>query len=54
MISFATGLAFGLGTLLGAIVIGFIANKQPQWFAKVVSAADAVDTKVNQTISKKS
>jgi hypothetical protein len=45
MISFAAGVA------VGAIVIGFIANRRPLWFAHVVTAANSVDAKINSTAS---
>lgn len=36
-------LLFGLGFL----ACGVLANRKPEWFAKVVKAANAVDDKVN-------
>jgi hypothetical protein len=44
-------LTFILGAIAGAIVIGFIANRRPLWFAHVVTAANSVDAKVNSTAS---
>lgn len=44
---------FSAGFIIGAVIIGILANRRPQWFAKVVSAANAVDAKVNQAVDKK-
>lgn len=35
----------------GAIVIGVIANRRPQWFAHVVTMANSIDDKVNTTVT---
>lgn len=43
---------FILGFLAGAIVIGVIANRRPQWFAKVVKAANVADARINDIVSK--
>lgn len=43
-------LGFLIGLAVGAVVIGVIANRRPEWFARVVRAANAVDDKVNSTI----
>ena len=37
--------------LAGAIVIGVIANRRPQWFAHVVTMANSIDNKVNTTVA---
>lgn len=46
-------LEFAAGIIIGVVIIGILANRRPQWFAKVVSAANAVDAKINQAVSKK-
>jgi hypothetical protein len=38
---------FWFGLIVGAVLMGILANRRPQWFAKVVKAANAVDDKVN-------
>ena len=38
---------FAIGFAAGATVVGIIANRKPEWFAKVVKIANAVDDKVN-------
>lgn len=45
-------MGFVLGAAVGAIVIGVIANRRPNWFANVVKAANAVDDKVNTAAAK--
>lgn len=45
-------LLFGLGFAAGAVAIGFLANRKPEWFAKVVKVANAVDDKVNAAVKK--
>jgi hypothetical protein len=47
---FSLGLALGIA--LGAIGIGFLANRKPEWFAKVVKVANAVDDKAKDLASK--
>lgn len=42
---------FLIGLAIGAIVVGWTAHKRPEWFARVVSAANAVDDKVNATVA---
>lgn len=41
---------FLAGFAVGALTIGIIANRRPQWFAKVVKIANAVDDKINAQI----
>ncbi len=43
---------FTIGFIVGAVVIGFIANRRPEWFAKVVFVANTVDDKVNAAVTK--
>jgi hypothetical protein len=38
---------FLAGVAVGAIVIGVLANRRPQWFAKVVAASNVVANQVN-------
>lgn len=45
-------LLFALGFAAGAIVIGIVANRRPNWFASVVKAANIVDAKVNDLAAK--
>lgn len=47
------GLDFALGAIVGAIIVGLIAHRKPEWFATIVKAANAVDDKVNSAIEKK-
>ena len=39
-----------IGFIAGAVVVGFIAHRKPEWFANVVAAANAVDDKINAQI----
>lgn len=39
------------GFAIGAVAVGWTAHKRPEWFARVVSAANAVDDKVNATVA---
>ena len=41
-----------IGFAVGFVVCGFIANRRPQWFAKVVAAANTVDDVANQQAKK--
>jgi hypothetical protein len=41
-------LMFALGFVAGAVVVGLLAHRKPEWFAKVVSAVNAVDDKINK------
>lgn len=40
-------LSFIFGFAVGAVIIGVVANRRPQWFAKIVRGANAVDDSVN-------
>jgi protease II len=46
---FVFGLLIGLA--VGGVIVGVVANRRPLWFAHVVTAANAVDAKVNSTAS---
>jgi len=39
-----------IGAAVGAFVIGFIANRRPQWFAKAVSLTNYADDLANAKI----
>lgn len=41
---------FGFGFLVGALVVGLISHRKPEWFASIVATANAVDDKVNTQI----
>ena len=41
-----------IGFVIGCIVMGVVANRRPEWFAKVVRVANAVDDKVNASLPK--
>ena len=41
---------FLAGLALGAVVVGFVANRKPEWFASLVRLANLVDTKVNAVV----
>lgn len=41
---------FYIGLVLGMVIMGFVANRRPNWFANVVKAANAVDDKVNASV----
>lgn len=45
-------IGFALGFVAGAVVIGFIANRRPQWFAGIVRLTNIVDDAVNTQIGK--
>lgn len=38
--------------LAGGVAVGFLANRRPEWFAKVVKVANQVDAKVNAGAAK--
>jgi len=40
-----------IGFAIGAIVIGVIANRRPQWFASIVTMANKIDDKVNAGVT---
>ena len=42
---------FAVGVAVGAVAVGFVANRKPEWFAKVVSVANAVDAKANAAVA---
>lgn len=46
---FVFGLVVGL--VVGGAGMGILANRRPQWFAHVVTLANAVDTQVNTIAS---
>ena len=41
---------FLAGIALGAVVIGFVANRKPAWFASLVTISNYVDSKVNAVV----
>jgi hypothetical protein len=45
-------LMFIWGFIVGGVVIGVVANRRPLWFAHVVTAANAVDDKINAQFKK--
>lgn len=40
-----------LAFVAGCVVMGLVANRKPEWFARVVKAANAVDDQVNKNLS---
>jgi hypothetical protein len=42
---------FLAGMFLGAVVMGWVAHKRPQWFARVVAETNSFNDKVNARVS---
>lgn len=42
-----------IGFIAGAFVVGFIANRRPQWFASAVALANAASDKVTTAVKNK-
>ena len=48
----STMMNFLWGMIAGGVLIGVVANRRPQWFARVVAAANAVDDAVNAAVKR--
>jgi len=47
-----TMMNFLWGMIAGGVLIGVVANRRPQWFNRMVTAANAVDDAVNSAVKK--
>jgi len=41
---------FLLGCIVGGVIIGVLAHRKPEWFARVVAEVNIVDDKVNDKV----